>query len=145
MLAGARPVDTHAANLGSVSQTNVHHELVSEAIMTLPVNASSQRSPHSRTDPLPRTSVPAAAARATLYKIAARVKLADLLSESQEHEAAAGLLEAVVRAEPDHATAHYLLGLAYRALGKREEARRELTLFKLTPRRVDGPRLPGLA
>jgi len=45
-------------------------------------------------------------------------------------EAAARQLEAVVRAEPDHATAHYLLGLAYRGLGNREEAQRELSLFK---------------
>ena len=63
-------------------------------------------------------------------RIAAQVRLAGLLSEFQEHEAAAESLEAVIRAEPDHATAHYLLGLAYRALGKREEARSELNLFK---------------
>jgi pentatricopeptide repeat protein len=63
-------------------------------------------------------------------RIVAQVKLAELLSEVQEHEAAAESLEAVIRAEPDHATAHYLLGLAYRALGKRDEARRELNLFK---------------
>ena len=63
-------------------------------------------------------------------RIAAQVKLAELLTEIQEHETAVASLEAVVRAEPDHATAHYLLGLAYRVLGKREEARRELNLFK---------------
>ncbi|MEE9264553.1 MAG: tetratricopeptide repeat protein, partial [Vicinamibacteria bacterium] len=63
-------------------------------------------------------------------RIAAQVKLAELLTEIQEHETAAESLEAVIRAEPDHATAHYLLGLAYRVLGKREEARSELNLFK---------------
>lgn len=63
-------------------------------------------------------------------RIAAEVKLAELLSAFGEHELAARRLEAVVRAEPDHATAHYLLGLAYRGLGNREEARRELGLFK---------------
>ena len=63
-------------------------------------------------------------------RIAAQVKLAELLTEIEEHETAVESLEAVIRAEPDHATAHYLLGLAYRVLGKREKARDELNLFK---------------
>jgi superkiller protein 3 len=62
--------------------------------------------------------------------VGAQVELAELLSESGEQDAAAKLLEAVIRVEPDHATAHYLLGLTYRRQEQRQEAERELILFK---------------
>lgn len=45
-----------------------------------------------------------------------------------ELDAAAAIMEEVVRALPQHPEAHHYLGMAYRRLGRLEEARRELEL-----------------
>jgi Flp pilus assembly protein TadD len=63
-------------------------------------------------------------------RVAAAVDLGKVLLELEDTGSAVRHLEPVVKKEPDHASAHYHLGLAYRKQGNREAAARELALFK---------------
>jgi len=68
------------------------------------------------------------------------VGLADVLLRGGETAEAAALLERAVSIDPSYRSAHYLLGLAYRAGGRREEAARELSLgLEAEPRYLRDP------
>ena len=54
------------------------------------------------------------------------VGLADTKLRQGDHAGAAALLEPAIEIDPGYRTAHYLLGLAYRGLGREDDAAREL-------------------
>lgn len=47
-----------------------------------------------------------------------------------EHQAAAAMMEQVLAAQPDHTEAHYYLGMAYRRLGRLEDAKQQLKIHQ---------------
>lgn len=60
----------------------------------------------------------------------AKLGLAKTLIAMNEKDKALALLEDAVHLEPTNATAHYRLGSLYRELGRADEAKRELELYK---------------
>lgn len=60
----------------------------------------------------------------------AKLGLAKALTEMNQTDKALPLLEQAVQLEPTNATAHYRLGTLYRKLGRVEDARREIELYK---------------
>lgn len=60
----------------------------------------------------------------------AKVGLAKILTEMNQTDEALPLLEEAVRLEPTSATAHYRLGTLYRKLGRSEDSRKEIELYK---------------
>lgn len=66
------------------------------------------------------------------------VGLADVALYREDYAKAAELLEEAVRLDPGYKAAQYSLGLAYRGLGRLEEAGRKLTLGMGAPRRTVG-------
>lgn len=60
----------------------------------------------------------------------AKLGLAKALIEMKQTGKALTLLEESVRLEPTNATAHYRLGTLYRQLGRADDAKRELELYK---------------
>ena len=56
--------------------------------------------------------------------------LAKILIERNQSGKALPLLEAAVKADPSNAVAHYRLGTEYRKLGRNEEARHEIEIYK---------------
>lgn len=60
----------------------------------------------------------------------AKLGLAKVLIETNETAKALSLLEESVRLEPTNAAAHYRLSTAYRKMGRLDDARREVTLYK---------------
>lgn len=61
--------------------------------------------------------------------------LGEVALESGDPERAVRALEKALELDPQRGSAHYLLGLAYRGLGRTEDARRELALGAGTERR----------
>ncbi|HTS37510.1 MAG TPA: tetratricopeptide repeat protein [Candidatus Solibacter sp.] len=60
----------------------------------------------------------------------AKLGLAKTLLEMNENDKALALLESTVQLEPTNATAHYRLGTLYRKLGRTDDAKREIELYK---------------
>lgn len=60
----------------------------------------------------------------------AKLGLAKMLIEMNQTDEALKLLEETVQLEPTNATAHYRLGTLYRKLGRIEESRREVELYR---------------
>jgi tetratricopeptide (TPR) repeat protein len=60
----------------------------------------------------------------------AKLGLAATLIEMKENDKALPLLEDAVRLEPTNATAHYRLGMLYRNMGRIDDARRQVELYK---------------
>ena len=60
----------------------------------------------------------------------AKLGLAKTLIEMDQTGKALALLEETVQLEPTNATAHYRLGTLYRQLGRADDAKRELELYK---------------
>jgi Tfp pilus assembly protein PilF len=60
----------------------------------------------------------------------AKLGLAKALIEMNQTEKALKLLEETVQLEPSNATAHYRLSTVYRKLGRMDEAKREVELYK---------------
>jgi tetratricopeptide (TPR) repeat protein len=60
----------------------------------------------------------------------AKLGLAKMLIEMNQTDEALKLLEETVQLEPTNATAHYRLGALYRKLGRIEESRREVELYR---------------
>jgi|SRR5579872_7196222 len=60
----------------------------------------------------------------------AKLGLAKTLIEMDQTGKALSLLEETVQLEPTNATAHYRLGTVYRQLGRADDAKRELELYK---------------
>lgn len=60
----------------------------------------------------------------------AKLGLAKTLIEMKQNDKALKLLEETVQLEPTDATAHYRLGTLYRTLGRAEDSKRELELYK---------------
>jgi tetratricopeptide (TPR) repeat protein len=60
----------------------------------------------------------------------AKLGLAKTLIEMKQTDKALKLLEETVQLEPTDATAHYRLGTLYRTLGRGEDSKRELELYK---------------
>ena len=60
----------------------------------------------------------------------AKLGLAKTLIEMKQTDKALKLLEETVQLEPTDATAHYRLGTLYRTLGRAEDSKRELELYK---------------
>ena len=60
----------------------------------------------------------------------AKLGLAKALIEMKQTDKALKLLEETVQLEPTDATAHYRLGTLYRTLGRAEDSKRELALYK---------------
>ena len=60
----------------------------------------------------------------------AKLGLAKILIEMNQGDKALPLLEASVQLEPTNSTAHYRLSTLYRKMGRTEDARRELELYK---------------
>jgi tetratricopeptide (TPR) repeat protein len=60
----------------------------------------------------------------------AKLGLAKTLIEMNQTDPALKLLEETVRLEPTNATAHYRLGTLYRKLGRAEDSRKEVELYK---------------
>jgi len=56
------------------------------------------------------------------------VGLADVSLRRRDHEKARGFAEKALRLAPKYPRAHYVLGLAYRGLGREADARKELAL-----------------
>jgi tetratricopeptide (TPR) repeat protein len=63
-------------------------------------------------------------------EVDAKLGLAKCLIEMNQEDRALALLEETVRVEPGNANAHYRLGMLYRKMGRMEETRREMDLFK---------------
>jgi tetratricopeptide (TPR) repeat protein len=60
----------------------------------------------------------------------AKLGLAKILTEMNHSGEALPLLEEAVRLDPTNATAHYRLGTLYRKIGRREESKTEIELYK---------------
>jgi tetratricopeptide (TPR) repeat protein len=60
----------------------------------------------------------------------AKLGLAKTLIEMNQTDKARTLLEETVQLEPTNATAHYRLGTLYRKIGRAEDAKREVELYK---------------
>jgi tetratricopeptide (TPR) repeat protein len=60
----------------------------------------------------------------------AKLGLAKTLIEMDQSDKALPLLEDAVKLEPTNATAHYRLGTLYRKVGRADDAKRELELYK---------------
>jgi Tfp pilus assembly protein PilF len=60
----------------------------------------------------------------------AKVGLAKMLTEANQTEQALPLLEDAVRLDPTNATAHYRLGTLYRKIGRSEDSKNEIELYK---------------
>jgi hypothetical protein len=60
----------------------------------------------------------------------AKLGLAKALLEMNEDSKALPLLEASVQLEPTNANAHYRLATLYKKMGRAEDARREVELYK---------------
>lgn len=60
----------------------------------------------------------------------AKLGLAKAFLESNQRDKALPLLQDAVKLEPTNATAHYRLGSLYRQMGKAEEAKQEIELYK---------------
>jgi tetratricopeptide (TPR) repeat protein len=60
----------------------------------------------------------------------AKLSLAKTLIETGQQEKAQALLEETVKLEPTNAVAHYRLGTLYRKLGRADDAKREIALYK---------------
>jgi Flp pilus assembly protein TadD len=60
----------------------------------------------------------------------AKLGLAKTLSDMNQTDKALPLLEEAVQLEPTNATAHYRLGTLYRKMGRAEDARKEIELYK---------------
>lgn len=60
----------------------------------------------------------------------AKLELAKSLIEMDQTDKALTLLEETVQLEPTYAIAHYRLGTLYRKVGRMEEAKREMELYK---------------
>jgi Tfp pilus assembly protein PilF len=60
----------------------------------------------------------------------AKLGLARTLIEANQSERALVLLEQAVQLDPTNASAHYRLGTLYRKVGRAEEAKREIELYK---------------
>lgn len=60
----------------------------------------------------------------------AKLGLAKILIEMKETGKAQKLLEETVQLEPTNATAHYRLGTLYRQIGRADDAKREIELYK---------------
>jgi Tfp pilus assembly protein PilF len=60
----------------------------------------------------------------------AKLGLAKTLIEMNQTEKALALLEDAVRLEPTNATAHYRLATIYRKMGRADDAKREMELYK---------------
>ena len=60
----------------------------------------------------------------------AKLGLAKALTQLNQNDKALALLEQTVQLEPTNATAHYRLGTLYRKIGRSEDSKRELELYK---------------
>ena len=60
----------------------------------------------------------------------AKLGLAKTLIEMNQSEKALGLLEEAVQLEPTNATAHYRLATLYRKMGRADDSKREMDLYK---------------
>jgi len=60
----------------------------------------------------------------------AMLGLAKILTDTDQTDKALPLLEQAVQLEPTNATAHYRLGTLYRKIGRSEDAKKELELYK---------------
>ena len=60
----------------------------------------------------------------------AKLGLAKTLADMNQTDKALPLLEEAVQLEPTNATAHYRLGTLYRKMGRAEDARKEIELYK---------------
>lgn len=60
----------------------------------------------------------------------AKLGLAKALIEMNQNDRALAVLEATVQLEPTNSTAHYRLGTLYRNLGRANDAKREIELYK---------------
>ena len=60
----------------------------------------------------------------------AKLGLAKALTDMNQTDKALPLLEQAVQLEPTNATAHYRLGTLYRKMGRAEDAKREIELYK---------------
>lgn len=60
----------------------------------------------------------------------AKLGLAKLLMDANQKEKAQALLEQAVQLDPTNATAHYRLGTLYRQIGRVDDSRREIELYK---------------
>ena len=60
----------------------------------------------------------------------AKLGLAKTLIEMNQTDRALKLLEETVQLEPANATAHYRLGTLYRKLGRADDSKKELELYK---------------
>jgi cytochrome c-type biogenesis protein CcmH/NrfG len=60
----------------------------------------------------------------------AKLGLAKALTEMNQPDKALKVLEETVQLEPTNATAHYRLGTLYRKVGRAEDAKREMELYK---------------
>jgi len=60
----------------------------------------------------------------------AKLGLGKILTGMNQTEAALPLLEDAVRLDPTNATAHYRLGTLYRKMGRAEDSKREIELYK---------------
>lgn len=68
------------------------------------------------------------------------VGLADVKLRQHDHAGAASLLQRAIEIDPDYKAAHYSLGLAYRGLGRSQEAARELAQgLNASPRFMPDP------
>lgn len=60
----------------------------------------------------------------------AKIGLAKILTEMNQTDEALPLLEDAVRLDPTNATAHYRLGTLYRKIGRSEDSKKEMELYK---------------
>jgi len=60
----------------------------------------------------------------------AKLGLAKALIDMHQSEKAVAVLEEAVRLDPTNATAHYRLGTLYRGMGRAEDSKREIELYK---------------
>jgi Flp pilus assembly protein TadD len=60
----------------------------------------------------------------------AKLGLAKTLIEMNQTDKALALLEETVQLEPTNATAHYRLATLYRKMGRADDAKREMELYK---------------
>lgn len=74
------------------------------------------------------------------------VGLASVLLRKRDYAGAQKELEKALKIDPDHKQGHYLLGMAYRGLGRMDEARKELARGIVSDRRfVPDPLSPRVA
>ena len=60
----------------------------------------------------------------------AKIGLAKILTEMNQTDEALSLLEDAVRLDPTNATGHYRLGTLYRKIGRSEDSKKEMELYK---------------